>query len=35
MNNDFDKTDVVDRDNLTNFISQNIKTEILNVIDTY
>ena len=35
QNNDFDKSDIVDRDNLAEFISERLKEGLLNVIDTY
>ena len=35
QNNDFDKNDIVDRDNLAEFISERLKEGLLNVIDTY
>lgn len=35
QDNDFDKTDVVDRGDLTEFISERLKERLLNVIDTY
>ena len=35
QNNEFDKTDIVDRDDLTEFISDRLKEGLLNVIETY
>ena len=35
QNNDFDKSDIVDRDNLAEFLSERLKEGLLNVIDTY
>ena len=35
QHNEFDKSDIVDRDDLVQFISERLKTGLLNVIETY
>ena len=35
QHNEFDKSDIVDRDDLVEFISERLKTGLLNVIETY